>query len=403
MSRTDAPPLLRARHGGHSKVTNEELFFDLLYAFAITQLSHFLLDHLTLLGALQTAALWFGVWLGWQYTMWVTNWFDPENRATRLLLFASMLLGLVMASAIPDAFGAHGLQFATCYVAIQVGRTVVLVWRLKRAGDRGLLPNFERILGWLCISGLLWLAGGVADAPSIRLGCWIAAVACEYLSPMLGFALPGLGRSRSWSDWNVDGGHIAERCQLFVMIALGESVVATGGGFGGVAHPDASTLLALVVTFAGSIAMWWLYFDTASGAGAHAITHAADPGRVAARFSYLHVTLIGGIIVDAVGNELVMHHPDAAVDLAGASVLVGGPLLFVLANAAFKKVVYGRWPPSHLIGAAALAALFALTFAIDRLEAGAAASLVLIAVGAWHSRHRPTLGQRPSAPPSAAR
>ncbi len=267
-----APPFLRDRQG-HARVTNEELFFDLIYAFAITQLSHRLLDNLTLIGALQTLVLWFAVWLGWQYTAWVTNWFNPENRGMRFMLFAVMLLGLVMGTAIPDAFGAKGLLFAGSFAAIQVGRSAFVVWRLR--GNDALRPNFVRILGWLCISGVLWIAGGFSEGEA-RLAFWVAAVACEYFSPMTGFRLPGLGHSRT-ADWTIAGAHLAERCQLFVIVALGESILATGAGFSGADHPGAATYVTLAVAFAGSIAMWWIYFDTAAEHGTHAISHAATP------------------------------------------------------------------------------------------------------------------------------
>ena len=168
MSRSDAKPFLRDRNG-HAKVTNEELFFDLIYAFAVTQLSHRLLENLTLIGALQTLVLWFAVWLGWQYTAWVTNWFNPENRGMRGMLFVVMLLGLLMSSAIPQAFGERGLLFAGCYAAIQVGRSAFVLLRLP--ADHPLRPNFRRIFGWLCISAALWVAGVCRKAmPGLRSG-----------------------------------------------------------------------------------------------------------------------------------------------------------------------------------------------------------------------------------------
>ena len=385
MTRPAPQPFFRDRNS-HTKVTNEELFFDLIYAFAITQLSHRLLEHLTLVGALQTLVLWFAVWLGWQYTAWVTNWFNPENRGMRFMLFGVMLLGLLMSAAIPDAFGANGLMFAACYAAIQIGRSAFVLVRLR--GDTALRPNFTRIFGWLCISGVLWIAGGLSDGDA-RLGFWIAAVLCEYISPMTGFRLPGLGRSNT-SDWTIDGAHLAERCQLFVMIALGESILATGGSFSQSAHLDAPTLIALAVAFAGSVAMWWIYFDTASEHGTHAITRSADPGRIGARFHYIHVTLIAGIIVSAVADELVVHHPAHHVDLAAACVLVGGPLIYLLGNAAYKKVVYGWFPPSHIAGAALLAILFPVSFATARLMVGGLASLILIGVAAWQTLRAPS-------------
>lgn len=385
MHSPDKHPFKRDR-SGHAKVTNEELFFDLVYAFSVTQLSHRLLENLTLVGALQTLVLWFAVWLGWQYTSWVTNWFNPEHRGMRIMLFTLMLLGLLMSTAIPQAFAGGGLMFAACYVAIQVGRSAFVLARLRH--DTALRPNFTRILGWLCISGLLWIAGGLSASGETRLAFWIAAVACEYVSPMFGFWLPGLGRS-STADWTIDGHHLAERCQLFVIVALGESILATGAGFAGAEHPGVPTFIALLVAFIGSVAMWWIYFDTASEHGTHAITHSDDPGRIGAYFHYIHVTLIAGIIVAAVADELVIHHPDHHVDLTAALVLVGGPLIYLLGNAAYKRVVYGWFPPSHLVGIALLAGLFPLSFITDRLMVGGLTSTVMVVVAIWQGLRAP--------------
>jgi low temperature requirement protein LtrA len=389
MSRDSAKPLLRDRHG-HAKVTNEELFFDLIYAFAITQLSHRLLENLTPIGALQTLVLWFAVWLGWQYTCWVTNWFNPENMRMRLMLFVLMIIGLALSSCIPAAFDEAGLAFALCYAAIQVGRTMFVL--LNLAPSHRLRPNFQRILGWVCISAALWIAGGLSEGP-YRMGFWIAGVLCEYVAPMIGFALPVLGRSQT-SEWTIEGGHLAERNQLFVMIALGESILATGASFSQSPHLDAPTLIALLVAFTGSVAMWWVYFDTASEHGTHAIQHSDDPGRIGAYFHYIHVTLIGGIIVCAVADELVIHHPDQHIDAAAACVLIGGPLIYLIGNAAYKKVVYGWFPPSHIAGIVALAVLWPVSFVTDRLMVGGLTSLILIVVAAWQSRYAPAMPKK---------
>ena len=161
--------LLRVRDGQGASVSFSELLFDLIYVFAVTQLSHYLLHHLTLTGALETLLLWFAVWLAWQYTAWVTNWFNPDTRQIRLLLFAIMLLGLFAAAALPQAFGERGLIFALFYVAIQVGRSVTVL-RLLVPGHP-LKRNFHRILGWLCISAVFWIAGGWRKAtPAWRCG-----------------------------------------------------------------------------------------------------------------------------------------------------------------------------------------------------------------------------------------
>jgi low temperature requirement protein LtrA len=383
-------PLLRDRRG-HARVTNEELFFDLVYAFAVTQLSHRLLEDLSFANAGQTLVLWFAVWLGWQYTCWVTNWFNPEHPRIRLLLFALMLIGLVMSATIPGAFAEAGLAFAGCYAAIQVGRTLVVLASLPRG--HALVPNFRRILAWVLVSAAFWIAGGLSEGQA-REVLWIAGVLCEYAAPMLGFAVPGLGRSAT-RDWTIDGGHLAERNQLFVMIALGESILATGASFSQAPHLDLATTLALVAAFIGSVAMWWVYFDTASGDGTHAIAQADDPGRIGARFHYVHVVLIAGVIAAAVGDELVLQHPHGAVELAAAAVLIGGPLLYLVGNAAYKRIVYGHLPLSHIVGVVLLLALAALAPRIDRLAAAGLTTLVLVVVAVMQTLHPRRLA-RPS-------
>ena len=321
--------------------------------------------------------LWFAVWLGWQYTCWVTNWFNPEHPRIRLMLLALMLVGLVLSATIPGAFAEAGLAFGCCLAAIQVGRTLVVLLSLPRG--HALLPNFRRIFVWEIAAATLWIAGGLSEGHA-RDAFWIAGVLCEYVAPMLGFAVPGLGRS-STLEWTIDGGHLAERNQLFVMIALGESILATGASFSQAPHLDLPTTLALVAAFAGSVAMWWVYFDTASRDGTRAIEHAADPGRIGARFHYVHVVLIAGVIVAAVGDELMLQHPAEGVDAAAAWVLLGGPLLYLAGNAAYKRVVYGHLPLSHLVGGGLLVALLPFALHTDRLMTGGLATLILIARG----------------------
>jgi low temperature requirement protein LtrA len=377
VSRND---LLRARDGHEARVSFVELFFDLVYVFAVTQLSHRLLADLTLVNGLQTLVLWFAVWLGWQYTCWVTNWFEPEAMPIRLLLFAIMLFGLLMAAAIPQAFAGRGLLFAASYAAIQVGRSLFVVLHL---GPRHpLAANFRRILGWVSIAAVFWIAGGLAQDASTRLLLWALAVACEYISPMTGFWLPGLGRSRT-GDWTIEGGHLAERCQAFVIMALGESILITGATLADKAPWDAPILIAFLAAFVGSLAMWWLYFDTSSKDGSHAIAHAADPGRIGAWFHYVHVILVAGVIISAVANELVIAHPDGHMATKYLVVLIAGPAVYLLGNAIYKKIVYGRFSVSHVAGLLALAVLAPLGYLTDLLMVGGLTTVILIVVAVW--------------------
>ncbi len=383
--------LLRVRDGQGASVSFSELLFDLIYVFAVTQLSHYLLHHLTLTGALETLLLWFAVWLAWQYTAWVTNWFNPDTRQIRLLLFAIMLLGLFAAAALPQAFGERGLIFALFYVAIQVGRSVTVL-RLLAPGHP-LKRNFHRILGWLCISAVFWIAGGLAEG-NARLALWAVAVLCEYVSPMFGFRLPVLGRSDSSSEWTIEGHHLAERCQLFVIVALGETILITGATLSEMESWSLPVLIASLVAFLGSLAMWWVYFDTSSKAGSHAISQAENPGQLGAYFHYVHVALVGAIIVCAVANELVIAHPAGRIQHATAAVLLLGPALYLFANALYKRLVYHRFPLSHLVGLLALAVLAPVAYLTDLLMVNGLTTLIMVVVAVWESISRGRAPQR---------
>ena len=357
----------------------------------MTQLSHYLLHHLTLTGALETLLLWFAVWLAWQYTAWVTNWFNPDTRQIRLLLFAIMLLGLFAAAALPQAFGERGLIFALFYVAIQVGRSATVLRLL--APDHPLKQNFRRILGWLCISAVFWIAGGLAEG-HVRLALWAIAVLCEYVSTMFGFRLPVLGRSDSSSEWTIEGHHLAERCQLFVIVALGETILITGATLSEMESWSLPVLIASLVAFLGSLAMWWVYFDTSSKAGSHAISQAENPGQLGAYFHYVHVALVGAIIVCAVANELVIAHPDGRIQHATAAVLLLGPAIYLFANALYKRLVYRRFPLSHLVGLLALAVLAPIAYLTDLLMVNGLTTLIMVVVAAWESISRGKAPQR---------
>ncbi|MFZ0870433.1 MAG: low temperature requirement protein A [Rhodanobacter sp.] len=382
--RVDSPPrarLLRTRGAGSSKVTNIELFFDLVFVYAVTQLSHTLLHGLNLLGALQVLLLFLAVWWVWVFTSWVTNWLDPERPVVRLALLTLMLAGLLLSIALPEAFGSRGLLFAGAYVFMQVGRTLFMLWALGDAAPAN-TRNFQRITVWLVTSGLLWLAGGWLDG-ALRWWLWVAALSLEYMGPALAFPVPGMGRS-STADWNIDGVHLAERCSQFVIIALGESVLVTGSSFAETLWQP-QTLLAFVSAFIGSVAMWWIYFDLGAERGSRAIRQSADPGRTArVAYTYLHLLIVAGIIVCAVADELTLGDPRQLSDMISAAVLLGGPMLYLLGNAWFKKTVNGRnLPLSHLIGLALLAALTLTVGHWPVAPLGVATTAVLVLVAIW--------------------
>lgn len=368
--------LLRNRAQSETRVSFVELFFDLVYVFAVTQISHYLLGHLTLIGAAQSLILWFAVWLIWQYNAWVTNWFDPETMPIRLLQFTLMLIGLVMAAIIPTSFEEGGLIFAVCVAAIQVGRSAFVLFSLGKNHD--LAANYQRILCWGVLSAAFWIAGGFATGEE-RLVLWLIAVLCDYIAPMVGFRTPFLGRSYT-SEWTIDGAHLAERCQLFMIVALGETILITGASLSHHTHWDMPTLISMLVAFLGTIAMWWIYFDTSSKDAHHAIAASDDPGRMGASFHYVHVILIAGVIVSAVANELVIAHPDARIDMTSALTLIIGPALYLLGNLIYKRIVYKSWLTSHLLGLAALGVLLPAAYLTDLLMINGLTTVLLLVI-----------------------
>jgi low temperature requirement protein LtrA len=379
VNRAGGAALLRAQGERAHRVTNIELFFDLVYVFAVTQLSHGLLAHLTIQGALQTLLLLLAVWWAWAYTAWITNWFDPNQRAVRAMLLLAMLASLIMSAALPEAFAKRGLIVAAAYVTMQVGRSLFAVATLR--GVPGLRRNYERIAAWSVASGLLWILGGLAHNTA-REGLWVAAVIVDYLGPAIGFHTPGLGRSTT-TDWRIFGGHLAERCQSFVIVALGESIVVTGATLGE-REFTAGVVSGVVVAFTGSVALWWIYFDRSAESGSRVIESTTDPGRLGrSAYTYFHLPIVAGIIVAAVGDELLIAHPSAHPSAAGIAVVLGGPALFLAGHALYKWSVFGRLSLARLIAIAALALLVPLGLLSPVLLLTATATLVVMAVGGW--------------------
>ena len=186
VNRQAARSLLRNHGGGHAAVSNLELFFDLVFVFAVTQLSHFLLEQLDLLRALQTLILFFAVWWAWMYTTWATNWIEPERAPNRLMLGAVMLGSLAMSAAIPEAYSDSGLAFAGAYIAVQIGRTLyVSVAMNEWKPETG--NNMRRVACWFAVSAVLWIAGGWSEDVGTRMTLWIGALTIEYLGPVLFF------------------------------------------------------------------------------------------------------------------------------------------------------------------------------------------------------------------------
>ena len=370
--------VLRAQRRDETpEVTTPELFFDLVYVFAVTQLSHTLHAHLDGRGALETLVLFVAVWWAWNYTAWATNWIDPDHAAVRVLMLALMLISLVMSAAIPDAFHGRGIAFAAAYVALQVVRSGFMVFAFR---GRRMARNYLQLLTWSCIAGVFWLGGAFVHGDA-RLSVWIAAVVVDYAAPLHGFALPRLGRT-PMRDWPLAGGHLAERNRLVLLIALGESILAVGATFAGL-HWTAGRAGAFAVGFVATATLWWIYFAQALEA-AEIVQQAKDPARVArGGFAYAHGIMVAGVIVVAVAIELTITEPTADGAWATAATILGGAALYLAGNALYKRALLGSVPTSRLVGLVALACLMPIAPLTNRLVISVLAMLVLLALAAW--------------------
>lgn len=176
---------------------------------------------------------------------------------------------------------------------------------------------------------------------------------------------------------------MAERCSLFIIIALGESVLVTGSTFAGLDW-NAENIAAMAMSFIGSLAMWWLYFDTIAERGARTISHSADPGRLARlAYTYIHVVLVAGIIVGAVADEFVLAHPVGHAHEGTTLAVLGSAALYLLGNLLFKWAIFGRLRPAHVVGLVVLGGAWLPAAELPALAVSALATGVLCGTAAW--------------------
>ena len=342
---------------GHSRASTLELFYDLVFVFAITQVSHYLLQedgaNLSWEGAGQAAVILVAVWWSWNYTTWTTNELDTDAPAVRGMVIAVMLGSLMMSVAIPYAWEDRALLFAGSYVAIQVGRHAFLAYV---AGTKGSIVRIraERILIWFLLSGVFWISGALVDGGSARTVLWLAAIVIDLAAPFLVYRLPGL-RRLAHDTWSVTSEHFAERFQLFVIIALGESIVITGATATDVKEIGLEVVLAFTIAFLTSAALWWLYFNRAAERLYERLARAESRTLIARDvYTYLHIFVIAGIIVSAVGDEILVEHPDYELATNKLIFVVGGPLLFLLAMSLIRFRAAGTLSPKRTVAAIAI-------------------------------------------------
>jgi len=382
----DMQGIVRRGETGNHTADPLELFYDLVFVFTITQVSHLLLSQLSWKGALESAIVLMAIWWSWNYTTWFTNEVDVASPVVRLLMIGLMLLSLLMSISVPESFGNRALLFAGAYVAIQLLRHGFLAFVASRPGtlerERAL-----HILIWFLIAGVFWIGGALIGGHT-QLLLWVLAVAIDYVAPLVTYRVPGM-KPVSSDAWRVMPEHFDERFHLFIILTLGETIMITGSTTSALPL-DAGRIAAFVLAFVGTVALWWLYFQSGITDAAHRLESSAHSTLLARDvYTYGQVPLVAAIILSAVGDEFAITHPGHHLDHGQLLVVIGGPLLFLLA----EFLVFWRFTGSPLwerfAGAIVLLGVGWAGLHADALQTSAmvTASLVLVIIaGAFRQR-----------------
>ncbi|WLS46774.1 low temperature requirement protein A [Micromonospora profundi] len=348
-----------------------ELFFDLAFVLALSQLAQHLLHDLTLAGALRTALLLAGVWWIWVTTTWFADWYNPDTPLVRAVLVVATLASLLAGVAVPQALDGRGVLFAGAYVAVHLIRGAVTGVALRGHPRQS---RALRILCWFSVSAVPWLAG--AFLPEWRVPLWALALAIDLTGPRMGWPTPWLGRAGQ-EELHLAGEHFAERYQQIMIIALGELVLVAGLTYGGT-RLDLAETAAFLLVFATAVLIGLLYVTPAGLRLAPAIERAAS-SRLGVLTGYLHLVMVAGIVLTAVGAELSIARPTVVDDTRAVMVVLGGPMLFLAGRIVFSLAIHRRlsWP--RVVGLLALAGA-AVVLRLPLLAVSAVATGVLLVV-----------------------
>ncbi|MND27790.1 low temperature requirement protein A [Agrobacterium tumefaciens] len=377
--KADGESWIRREGQDAGKASFPELFFDLVFVFALIQLSHALAKDFGPTAALEAGILILSLWWLWIHTTWITNLLNTEKEPVRILLFVLMFGGVLLAIALPEAFAEQGLVFALIYSAMQVGRSLFALYAFKDE-DRQSFLVFVRVTIWLAVSSLFWLAGGLVDLAD-RILLWGIALAIEYAGPACRYVVPGLASSDE-DRLHLSGEHLAERCALFVIICLGETILTTGRTATEYMN-SGLTFIVFCSAFVSTVAMWWIYFHHGQEEASRKAENAEEKAKIAHNlFNYGHLPIVAGIILTAVGEDFSLSHAREGATMREAIAILGGPVLFLAGNIGVKIAAAYQRPVSHLAGVVALCLLLPVP-GIPLFVLQLASTGILLLVALW--------------------
>jgi low temperature requirement protein LtrA len=354
------------------RVTPLELFFDLVFVFAITQVTGFISADPTWMRLLEGLALLTVLWWAWSCYAWLGNTAASDDGLFRIVLLAAMAAMLVAAIAVPRAFAADALAFGIAYAFVRVLH-IVAYFRLSRddPDQHGAIGRLARPM--LAAGGLILMAGLLDDGA--RTACWVAAIVID-VGGLWFFGVEG---------WRVEASHLGERHGLIVIIALGESIVALGVGAEGL-DLDAGLIAGVLLGIAAAAALWWAYFDIVALVAERRFRRAQGRDRVLiARdsYTYLHFPMVAGIVLFAVGVKKTLAHVGDPLEAVPATALCAGVALYFAAHVAFRWRNVHRFNVVRTVAAVLLLALAPLATEVPALAALAAVSVICCAVIAY--------------------
>jgi low temperature requirement protein LtrA len=367
---SDAEPERDAEH----QVTPLELFFDLVFVFAITQVTSLLAGNPTWGGVLRGMLVLAALWWAWNVYAWLTSAMDVDEGGVQLAMLASMAAMLVVALAVPNAFGDNAVLFGVAYLLVRVLHLILSVIAARNDADRR--SALLRFAPTALIGGSLLVLAGFLES-DVRIAVWFIALAIDYLGPIV----IGMGRG-----WRIAPEHFAERHGLIILIALGESIIAIGVGAG--FDLGAEVVVAAALGFAVVSALWWLYFDVAAIFARSRLMHTSgvEQTRLARdAYGYLHLPMVAGIVLFALGLKTTVQHVGDTLDTVPAVGLCGGAALYLIGHVAFLFRTTGRVFRRRTIGALVLLAVIPAALAIPALAALALVSGVCSLIVAWEA------------------
>ncbi|MEV0428480.1 low temperature requirement protein A [Micromonospora sp. NPDC050495] len=378
---TSSPlPRILRRRGEPDYPTFLELFFDLVYIFMLSRLSAGLAEDLTVRGAAQTAVLLMAAWWVWVLTAWLTDLFNPRLSIIQATVLAVMFGTLLMAIAVPRAFGDYGWLLVGAYFGIHLVRDAVLIPGTRV--NRQIQARSIRVFFWFGVTAVPWVAGVFVHGTA-RLLLWAVAVAVDLGSARIGWPTPKLGRTELASQI-FTGPHLSERHREIFLISLGELILSAGMGLAGSGF-QAGRVAASAVGFASAVLLFQLYFHRVRqflSPPAVTVVERVQPGTST---SYSHLVMVAGVLVVSTSVSLVVDRPFDAAPAAWVAAILGGPALFLLGSCLFDAVLTGRVLWSRALGIVVLCAIAPVMALLPPLAILIVANLILLLILVWET------------------